>query len=58
MTRIIHAVKKLLTVVSVMVGLTSYAQIECQIYPGDTTVCYNSYLTMYTNYADTLNYCH
>jgi gliding motility-associated-like protein len=33
-----------------------FSQINCHIYPGDTTVCYGSYDTLYTEYADTLNY--
>jgi gliding motility-associated-like protein len=49
-------IKWLFAITSMMIGLALYAQEECQIYPGDTTVCYNSYVPLYTNYADTLNY--
>lgn len=48
--------RKLLVIIGLMTSFTSFSQIDCQIYPGDTTVCYNSYVSLYTNYADTLNY--
>lgn len=37
-------------------GLSSRGQIDCTIYPGDTTVCYGSRITLTTLFADTLNY--
>ena len=49
-------IRKLLVFIALIAGLSTSAQIDCQIYPGDTTVCYNSYVSLYTNYADTLNY--
>lgn len=40
----------------VMIGLRTNAQIDCTIYPGDTTVCYGDNIYLYTQFSDTLKY--
>jgi gliding motility-associated-like protein len=48
--------KFLLLAIALMAFKTGTAQIDCTIYPGDTTVCYGSRLYLYTGFADTLRY--
>lgn len=49
-------IRKAIVFLSVLFGLNANAQIDCTIYPGDTTVCYGTTVTFVTALADTLTY--
>jgi gliding motility-associated-like protein len=54
--RYIRMLRKIALVVIIMASSHLQAQIDCTIFPGDTTVCYGQSIYLYTQFSDTLNY--
>jgi gliding motility-associated-like protein len=54
--RYIRTIRKFALSMLVLAGTHLYAQFDCTIFPGDTTVCYGQYISLVTAYDTAMNY--
>jgi gliding motility-associated-like protein len=54
--RYIRMLRKIAISLMLLAGYNLQAQVDCTIFPGDTTVCYGSNIYLYTQFSDTLFY--
>jgi gliding motility-associated-like protein len=56
MPKTMTMVRKVLTILGLLIGFSSFAQINCEIFTDDTIVCYKQEITLYTEFTDTVIY--
>jgi len=56
MPKITKMARKALTVIGFLLGLNTYAQINCEIFTDDTIVCYKQEIDLYTEFSSEVTY--